>query len=76
MTRKTVIFMNNPLRYQNLTFYQASYSVDEGGRERSTLAVVRNSGWLFPYIASILTFLGLMIHFGRMLLLAIFRRTA
>ena len=63
LNREVSIFMNNPLRYKNYTFYQASYSVDAEGRESSTLAVVKNSGRLFPYIASLLTFTGLVIHF-------------
>ena len=63
LNRETVIFMNNPLRYKNYTFYQASYSVDAQGRESSTLAVVKNSGRVLPYIASLTTFAGLVIHF-------------
>jgi len=66
MTRRSVISMNNPLRHKDLTFYQASYSIDSQGREASTLAVVKNSAQLLPYIASTLTFLGLLIHFGIM----------
>jgi len=58
--------MNNPLRHKDLTFYQASYSIDSQGREASTLAVVKNSAQLLPYMASTLTFLGLVIHFGIM----------
>ncbi len=63
LNRETIIFMNNPLRYKNYTFYQASYSVDAQGRESSTLAVVKNSGRLLPYIASLTTFAGLVVHF-------------
>ncbi len=63
LNRETIIFMNNPLRYKNYTFYQASYSVDAQGRESSTLAVVKNSGRLLPYIASLTTFVGLVVHF-------------
>ena len=66
MTRRTVISMNNPLRHKDYTFYQASYSIDSQGREASTIAVVKNSAQLLPYIASTLTFLGLLIHFGIM----------
>ena len=63
LNREATIFMNNPLRYKNYTFYQASYSVDAQGRESSTLAVVKNSGRLLPYMASLTTFAGLAIHF-------------
>ena len=61
--RELIIFMNNPLRYKNYTFYQASYSVDARGRELSTLAVVKNSGRLLPYISCLVTFTGLVVHF-------------
>ena len=63
MSRQTVISMNNPLRYRNYTFYQASYGTDAQGRQFSTLAVVRNSGRLLPYISCIVTFAGLLMHF-------------
>jgi len=68
MNRRTLISMNNPLRHKDYTFYQSSYSIDEQGRESSTLAVVKNSGRLLPYISCGLTFLGLLIHFGIMFL--------
>lgn len=57
--RDVVISMNRPLRIADYTFYQSSYDT-EAGRERSTLSVVRNSGRLFPYYASLITFLGLL----------------
>ncbi len=63
LSRDVVISMNKPLRYKNFTFYQASYSMDKEGRESSTLAVVKNSGRLLPYIASLTTFVGLVTHF-------------
>ena len=53
--------MNQPLRYEGLTFYQASYG--EAGR-LSILQVVRNPGWLLPYISCGLAALGLLLHFG------------
>lgn len=63
LSRQTVIFMNNPLRYKDYTLYQSSYSVDQSGRESSTLAVVKNKGRLLPYIATFTTFFGLLLHF-------------
>ena len=63
VTREVLISMNKPLRYKNFTYYQASYTIDELGRELSTLAVVRNSGRILPYVASLLTFGGLALHF-------------
>lgn len=62
-SREVMISMNKPLRYKNFTLYQSSYSVDKAGRESSTLAVVRNSGRLLPYVASFMTFGGLALHF-------------
>ncbi len=61
--RESLISMNNPLRYKDWTFYQASYSIDKAGRTYSTLAVVKNWGRVLPYVASLLTFAGLSIHF-------------
>ena len=56
-----LIYMNNPLRYAGLTFYQASF---EPGNDRVTiLQVVRNPSWLIPYIACSLMSLGLVWQF-------------
>ncbi|MBI3616978.1 MAG: cytochrome c biogenesis protein ResB [Candidatus Omnitrophica bacterium] len=62
-SREVLISMNKPLRYKNFTLYQSSYSVDNLGRESSTLAVVKNAGRLLPYFASFITFGGLALHF-------------
>jgi hypothetical protein len=45
------------------TFYQASYSIDPFGQERSTLAVVKNAGRLLPYISCLMAVSGLITHF-------------
>jgi len=63
VSREVLISMNEPMRHKNYTLYQASYAIDEFGRELSTLAVVKNSGRLLPYIATFLTFAGLVVHF-------------
>jgi len=66
--RAVTISMNKPLRIDNFTFYQASYSMDAGGREGSTLAVVKNFGRTMPYVATMITFGGMLLHFiGRLL---------
>ncbi|MBF0432521.1 MAG: cytochrome c biogenesis protein ResB [Fibrobacteria bacterium] len=62
MKRNVRISMNKPLRYGHYTFYQSSYS-QSNGAETSTLSVVRNSGRLLPYIASLVISLGMLIHF-------------
>ncbi len=63
VTREVVISMNNPFLYRDYAIYQSSYTVDSLGNEYSTLAVVKNLGRLLPYIASLLTFVGLALHF-------------
>ena len=62
-TRDVVIEMNKPFRYGPYTFYQASFAQNEDGSERSTFAVTKNYGRLLPYIASGLTFIGLVLQF-------------
>lgn len=61
--RDVRIFMNNPLREKDFTFYQASYDADAMGRQYSTLAVVKNAGQVLPYIACFAVFFGLALHF-------------
>jgi len=61
--REVRIFMNHPLSVESFTFYQSSYGRAMDGRETSTLSVVKNTGKYYPYIACILTSLGMLIHF-------------
>jgi hypothetical protein len=63
LQRQVRIYMNNPLRYKDYTVYQASYDTDSTGKVHSTLAVVKNSAKILPYIACLLVFLGLALHF-------------
>jgi len=62
------IWMNNPVRYRGETFYQSQYSkVDLGNGkvgEMTGLQVVENAGWLIPYVACVLAFWGMLVHFG------------
>lgn len=66
--QKGRIWMNNPVRYRGETFYQSQYSeVDLGGGrigEMTGLQVVENAGWLIPYVACVLAFWGMLVHFG------------
>jgi hypothetical protein len=57
--RSVLIYMNNPLRYGGETYYQSSYE----GETVSILQVVRNPGYLVPYISCVLVGLGLALHF-------------
>ncbi len=67
--RKVLIYMNHPLRYQGLTFYQHQMAADEAMLQQgmvptSTLQVVRNPAWLTPYLACLLVGAGLLIQFS------------
>ena len=57
--REVLIYMNNPLRFAGLTFYQASYD----GEHTTILQVVRNPSWQIPYLACGMMALGLVIQF-------------
>jgi hypothetical protein len=59
--REVKIYMNNPLRYEGETYYQASF--DAKDPRVTILQVVRNPGWLTPYLSCALVALGLVIQF-------------
>ena len=59
--QKSLIYMNNPLRYNGLTFYQSSYANEN---KTSILQVVKNPGWLLPYLSVLLMGSGMIIQFG------------
>jgi len=59
--REVLIYMNNPLRYRGETFYQASFKQGDTG---TILQVVRNPGWLVPYVACTIGAIGLILQFG------------
>lgn len=61
--RKERVWMNNPLRYRGETFYQHNYTPLPSGKEMTGIQVVRNSGWLIPYVACSITALGMLAHF-------------
>lgn len=61
------LWMNNPLRYRGETFYQTGYQKAEDGREITTLSVVRNQGWMLPYIACMLVAFGMFGQFWQTL---------
>ncbi|MAX23325.1 MAG: ResB protein required for cytochrome C biosynthesis [Phycisphaeraceae bacterium] len=58
--RELTISMNQPLRYDGKTFYQASFANDD---QTTILQVVRNPAAVLPYIACILVTLGMSWHF-------------
>jgi hypothetical protein len=63
--RQVLIYMNNPLRYAGLTFYQYQMNAPE---KYTVLQVVRNPSWVLPYVACIMISLGLIWQFGSHLL--------
>ena len=64
-TREVLIYMNNPLRYAGLTFYQYQMNAPE---KYTVLQVVRNPSWILPYVACIMIAGGLIWQFGAHLL--------
>ncbi|MFM8550384.1 MAG: cytochrome c biogenesis protein ResB [Verrucomicrobiota bacterium] len=62
------ISMNQPLRHAGLTFFQSSFGSTKEGKDQTVLQVVRNPGWLIPYVSVALMSLGLVWHFGLALL--------
>jgi hypothetical protein len=61
--REVLIKMNEPLRYQGITFYQASFDERLPSNPATILQVVKNPSWLTPYLACVLVGLGLIIQF-------------
>lgn len=63
--REVDIYMNNPLRYGGLTFYQYQMGRDEADANRgnSVLQAVRNPSWLTPYAGCVLVGIGLLVQF-------------
>jgi ResB-like family len=59
-SREALIYMNNPLRFGGLTFYQQSFKPDDSA---TILEVVRNPSWIVPYIACVAIALGLVVQF-------------
>ena len=61
ISRRVLIKMNQPLRHYNFTFYQSSF-IEGFDKDTTVLAVVKNYGRLFPYIASLIMAIGLLMH--------------
>jgi hypothetical protein len=70
--REVLIYMNNPLRYGGETFYQGSF--DPKDDRVTILHVVRNPGWLVPYLSCALTGAGLLVQFLTHLILFLRKR--
>ncbi|MBT5924986.1 MAG: ResB protein required for cytochrome C biosynthesis, partial [Verrucomicrobia bacterium] len=66
--REVLIYMNHPLRYHGLTFFQHQMSANEMVRRKgltatSTFQVVQNPTWLTPYLACTMVGVGLTTQF-------------
>jgi hypothetical protein len=75
-SREQRIYMNAPMRrfedsqgplgwlYNGETYFQSSFLPPMAGTPGTVFQVVRNPGWLMPYISCVLVAGGMMIHFG------------
>ncbi len=54
------IWMNNPLRYRDSSYYQLQVLRQDSG---TVLQVVHNPGRILPYLACLMVSLGLLLHF-------------
>jgi len=59
--RETLIYMNHPLRYQGITFYQSGFDNNDTA---TILQVVQNPSWLIPYVSCVLIAFGVVLQFG------------
>ena len=70
------IYMNSPLRYDGETFYQSSYRDLGAAGEQSELQVVKNHGWMIPYICCMFTVVGLGAQFCSSLIAHLIKATS
>lgn len=73
----TEISMNEPMKYQKLTFYQASFQEDEMGKPiASILSVNQDPGRFFKYLGSLIMSLGIifLFYFKRMEFIAFYKK--
>ena len=59
--RDVHVAMNEPLRYRGETFYQSNF--DKETETTTILQVVRNPGWIIPYVSCGMVTVGLLFHF-------------
>lgn len=60
-TWPVTVSMNNPYRYRGYTFFQSSFDTIQD-RELTVFTVVDNKGRLFPYIATAIMLVGLLLQ--------------
>ncbi len=61
--QKHHVYMNNPLKHENFTFYQASYFQTQQGPFGSVLSVNYDPGRPWKYLGSLLLVLGSIWHY-------------
>ena len=61
------IWMNNPLRYRDETFYQVRYGKAQDKTEYSGIQIVKNKGWMIPYVCCMFVVVGLSVQFQQSL---------
>lgn len=59
--RNALVYMNHPLRYQGLTYYQYQMIAEQG---ITRFQVVKNPSWLLPYVSVALVGIGLVVQFS------------
>jgi ABC-type transport system involved in cytochrome c biogenesis permease subunit len=59
--REVDVSMNEPLRYRGEAFFQSGF--DEETEKTTILQVVRNPGWLIPYISCVMVMVGMVVYF-------------
>jgi len=69
--REDLIYMNHPLRYAGLTFYQSGFDNND---TTSIFQVVRNPVWTLPYVSCAMVGFGLLWVFSQHLIKAVSRR--
>lgn len=74
VVRDQTIRMNDPMRYAGETYYQSSF--DRETEKTTVLQVVKNPGWLIPYISCAVVSAGMLVHFGIYLTQFLMRRAA
>lgn len=62
-SQKHHVYMNHPLKYDNFTFYQASYFQTQQGPYGSVLSVNYDPGRPWKYLGSLLLVLGSIWHY-------------
>ena len=78
VSNEVKIYMNHPMRYQGFTFFQASWGPPGGkptDRLYTVFEVVKNPADQWPLYAILITTVGLLVHFGYMLISFILRQT-